>query len=142
MVADRGVTGCPLLKSVGTQYAAVSPRRRHVVAPAARRDSSVDDALVVLFPKYVWSCDRPGCAGKTIRSSVLRWLNWQRTTKARPPLPCPPPPRPLVEAMLAAVTTPAAAKTSRASGARRLITVPAHPARRPRARPRDGAGPP
>src|SRR5262245_58861073 len=32
----------------------------------------------------VWSCDLPGCPGKTIGSSLLRWLKRQPLTKLTP----------------------------------------------------------
>src|SRR5262249_19289114 len=38
-------------------------------------------ALVVVLPKNVWSCDRPGWPGKTIGSSGAVWLKRQRLTK-------------------------------------------------------------
>jgi hypothetical protein len=79
-----GVTRLPLRTSVGTQYAAVSAFRPHVVA--ARRSSPiVASARIALLPKNVWSCERPGCPGYTIGSSGPKRLTvqWARKLTTR-----------------------------------------------------------
>src|SRR5204863_436068 len=81
--AARGVTASLPDISVGAQYAAVSPGRRHDVVPPSS-ELSVENASVESLPMKVWSCDFPGCPGNTIGSSVFRWLTRQPLTKLTP----------------------------------------------------------
>ena len=55
-----------------------------VVSPP-RSLAGVVDASTSVFPMYVWLCERPGCPGKRIGSSLLRWLKPQTTVKYGPP---------------------------------------------------------
>jgi hypothetical protein len=52
----------------------------HVVS-LRRSDAGVDHASTSRLPMYVWLCERPGSPGKTIGSSLLRWLNPQPMVK-------------------------------------------------------------
>jgi hypothetical protein len=83
MVAPRGSTGAPSRRSVGIQYAAVSPERWQVEEPASNVPR-VENAFVVVFPTKLWSCDAPARRGNTIGSSISRWLNRQVLTKLTP----------------------------------------------------------
>src|SRR5918994_6744854 len=83
MVAPRGSTDAPSRRSVGIQYAAVSPGRWHVDEPESKVPR-VENAFVVVFPTKLWSCDAPGRRGNTIGSSISRWLNLQVLTKFTP----------------------------------------------------------
>ena len=58
-----GGVGRPLTETVGIQYAAVSPLRVQVVVPALRSEAGVEDALVVVLPTKLWSCETPGWPG-------------------------------------------------------------------------------
>ncbi len=69
--------------SAGTQYAAVSSERRHVVPPE-RSEPNVEDAFVVRLPTNVCRWEAPGFPGKTIGSSGPWWLNRQFSTKFTP----------------------------------------------------------
>jgi hypothetical protein len=74
-----GVTRRPFSKSVGTQYAAVSLFRPHVVS-AAPRSATVAWAPIARLPKNGWSWDVPGRPGYTIGSSGAMRLTpqWAR----------------------------------------------------------------
>jgi hypothetical protein len=67
----------------GTQYAAVSALRVHVV-PCASRLASEERAFVEVLPKNSCGCDAPGSPGRTIGSSGAKWLRRQTLKKFVP----------------------------------------------------------
>jgi hypothetical protein len=95
------------------------------VVRAAFIVSIVENAFVDRFAKYVWLWESPGWPGKTIMSSLFRWLNRQLTTKT---------PRPAracaweldEEEPLAAMATPAAATATSAGRRTRSDRLTVH----------------
>src|SRR5215467_10036754 len=83
MVASTGVIGVEPEMSAGAQYEAVSAVRRQLVV-AASSDDWVEKAFVELLPTYWCRCERPGCPGYTIRSSLFWWLKAQLLMKFTP----------------------------------------------------------
>ena len=63
------------------------PERSHV-EPPRRSVARVERAFVVVLPTKLWSCEIPARRGKTIGSSVSRWLNRHALMKLTPASAC------------------------------------------------------
>src|SRR5215211_3400188 len=137
MIDVSGRTGSrSLSKSVGNQYAEASVRGPHRAAAGSwRSDAGVENASVSRLPTNVWPCERPGWRGKTIGSSLLRWVDEHATTKYGPPG------KPVTRgrgygapsASCAAAATPSAASSALATTANRRRAIrPKHGVRRRR----------